>query len=244
MSDTVSPRWEERLAAIAGGLAYPATPDLAARRSTPSARRRSAFRRAWSYAAAVLALFAVGVLAVPQARASVIDFLRVGDIRLILAPATATPIATRIPILTPTVPTLSGRTTLAQARLLARFPIRLPAYPSDLGPPDEVYLQEFDGQVVVTVWLAPAGDPRLALYHITEREFALKAVATVEQTTVNGQPALWVRGPHFAQFQDSRMGEIQLVAGNVLIWTQDEVTYRLESQMPLEEAVRIAESLR
>ncbi|HEX9680279.1 MAG TPA: DUF4367 domain-containing protein, partial [Anaerolineales bacterium] len=205
---------------------------------------RSGSRLAWSYAAALLALLAVGVLAVPAARAGVIEFLRFGAIRLILGPATATPAATRIPILTPTVPTLSGRTTLAQARLLARFPIRLPAYPSDLGPPDEVYFQQFDGQIVVTVWHAADGGPRLALYHVTEREFALKAVAIVKQTTVNGQPALWVRGPHFAQFEDFRMGEIQLVAGNVLIWTQGEVTYRLESQVSLDEAVRIAESLR
>jgi len=186
----------------------------------------------------------VGVLAVPAARAGVIEFLRFGAIRLILGPSTATPVATRTPVLTPIVPPLSGHTTLANARTLARFPILLPAYPADLGPPDEVYFQEFAGQVVVTVWRAAGGVPRLALYHITERNFALKAVEIVEQTTVNGLRALWVRGPHLAQFQDLRMGEIQLVAGNVLIWTQGEVTYRLESHVSLDEAVRIAESLR
>ncbi len=244
MSATVPPRWEERLSTVAAGFAYPPTPDLSARVSLPSARRRSGSRLAWSYAAALLALLAAGILAVPQARASVIEFFRFGAIRLILGPATATPVATRISVLTPTFPPLSGRTTLAGARSMARFPILLPAYPADLGPPDEVYFQEFDGQVVVTMWLAANGTPRIALYHITEREFALKAVEIVEQTTVNGLRALWVRGPHLAQFEDFRMGEVQLVAGNVLIWTQGEVTYRLESPVSLDEAVRIAESLR
>lgn len=244
MTATVPPRWEERLAAVAAGFSYPATPDLAARVPLPSARRRSGSRRAWSYAAALLALLAVGVLAVPQARASVIEFLRFGAIRLILGPATATPVSTRIPVLTPTVPPLSGRTTLADVRTMARFPILLPAYPSDLGPPDEVYFQQFEGQVVATVWNATDGTPRIALYHITEREFALKAVQVLEQTTVNGSPALWVRGPHLALFEDLRMGEIQFVAGDVLIWTEGGVTYRLESQLSLDEAVRIAESLR
>ncbi|MGH2626932.1 MAG: hypothetical protein ACRDHY_09815 [Anaerolineales bacterium] len=238
-SDSV---WEKRVAELAAAFAYPATPDLAARSGAALPAPRLTRRAAWSYAAALLALLAVGVLAVPQARASVIEFLRVGAIRLILGPATATPVASPIPIVTPTGRALSGRTTLAQARALARFPILLPAYPAGLGPPDEVYFQQVEGQVVVTVWYA-GGAPGIALYHITERDFALKAVEIVEQTTVSGLRALWVRGPHLAQFQDFRVGEVQFVAGNVLIWTQGEVTYRLESQLSLEEAVRIAESL-
>jgi hypothetical protein len=35
-----------------------------------------------------------------------------------------------------------------------------------------------------------------------------------------------------------------LIEGHVLIWTEGEITYRLETDMPLEEAVRVAESLR
>lgn len=35
-----------------------------------------------------------------------------------------------------------------------------------------------------------------------------------------------------------------LIEGNVLVWEQDGITYRLESALPLEEAVRVAESLR
>jgi len=34
-----------------------------------------------------------------------------------------------------------------------------------------------------------------------------------------------------------------LVEGNVLLWTEGEITYRLETDQRMEEAVRIAESL-
>jgi hypothetical protein len=35
-----------------------------------------------------------------------------------------------------------------------------------------------------------------------------------------------------------------MITGNVLIWTDGALTYRLESDLPLAEARRIAESLR
>jgi hypothetical protein len=68
----------------------------------------------------------------------------------------------------------------------------------------------------------------------------------VEETTVNGRPALWTEGPYLLQFRRDghTVTEVQrLVEGHVLIWAEGEITYRLESDLPLEEAVRIAESL-
>lgn len=241
MSAVPGSGWERRVSEVAAAFVYPATPDLTVRPTSAVPVRGRPRRLAWSYAAALLALLAAGVLAVPQARAGVLEFLRLGAIRILLGPATATPLATPTPIMTPTAPALSGLTTLSRARLLAGFPILQPAYPAGLGPPEEVYFQQFEGQVVVTVWRAPA---YLALYHITERDFAFKTVQILEPATVNGLPALWVRGPHLAQFRDTRVGEFQFVAGNVLIWTQGEVTYRLESELSLEETLRVAESLR
>jgi hypothetical protein len=37
--------------------------------------------------------------------------------------------------------------------------------------------------------------------------------------------------------------DVRLIKGHVLIWEQEEITYRLETDLPLEEAVRVAESL-
>ena len=249
MSDSFDPRWERRLTEIAAGLVYPPTPDLAQRLPGDAVAARRPLlaatpRRAWAYAAIVLALLAAGVLAVPQARASLVEFFRFGAIRLILGGPTATPSPTpMLALATPTRPVISGRTTLADAEALADFSVRLPAYPEGLGSPDEVYFQQHEGQVVLTLWRNADGSARLALYHLTERDFALKAVQVIERTVVDGAPAVWARGPHFVSFQDSGFGELELVAGDVLIWTEDGVTYRLESDLPLVEAVRIAESL-
>jgi hypothetical protein len=244
MNSPANPLWETRLTEIAAGLRYPATPDLVSR-SAARLLRPVGFR--WAYAAMVLALLAAGLLAVPQARASLVEFFRFGAIRLILGEATPPtierPTAGITAVPTPTPLGLSGLTTLAQAEEMARFPIRLPTYPADLGAPSEVYFQETEGQVVVTVWRDPSGAARLALYHLTERDFAMKMVQVVEPAAVHGFPALWVRGPHLVLFEDSTFGEVRIIAGNVLLWTEGGVTYRLESNLSLEQAVRIAESL-
>ena len=250
MTETFDPRWEQRLTEIAAGLVFPPTPDLARRLTLgPAEAAQRSFsstpRRVWAYAAIVLALLAAGVLAVPQARAALVEFFRVGAIRIILGGPTATPSPTPMSaVATPVEPALSGRTTLADAEAQASFPIRWPTYPEDLGPPDEVYFQQHEGQVALTLWRNPDGTVRLALYHLTERDFALKAVQVIERTIVDGAPAVWARGPHFVRLQDSTFGQVEFVVGDVLIWTMGEVTYRLESDLPLVEAVRIAESLR
>jgi hypothetical protein len=72
-------------------------------------------------------------------------------------------------------------------------------------------------------------------------------VPVVAATTVNGQYALWTDGPYVVQVVEN--GQVvndtrRLVTGHVLIWTEGDVTYRLETDRPLADAVRIAESLR
>jgi len=63
---------------------------------------------------------------------------------------------------------------------------------------------------------------------------------------VNGRRAIWAEGPYVLQFRrgnrvdyDSAVGR-----GRVLIWTEGAITYRLETDLSLAEAVQIAESLR
>jgi hypothetical protein len=57
---------------------------------------------------------------------------------------------------------------------------------------------------------------------------------------------LWTVGPYALQFQ--RSGQViydlrRLIEGHVLIWTEEGITYRLETDLSLQEAVQIAESL-
>jgi hypothetical protein len=79
----------------------------------------------------------------------------------------------------------------------------------------------------------------------------LKKVTTmgvVEQVTVGGEPGYWFSGePHFFTYQDAAgtlREEQTRLAGNTLIWQRGDLTLRLEGELPKEEAIRIAESMR
>jgi hypothetical protein len=272
--------WEARVQTTARQFHYPPTPPIAAavrqRLAQPRHPRMQSIalrRMAWTLATLVIIMGAL--LAVPEVRAALSSFLRIGAIEVVLptptsevppntpTPAvtpltqTPTPTATTRPTLTPTplmsVLDLAGETTLEDARTRVTFPIRLPAYPVQLGPPDRVFVQDLGSPAVILVWLDDDSPARakLSLHILTKDMFGQKFAkerTVIEETTVNGAPAVWVRGPHLLQFYD-RAGNInydarRLVDGNVLIWQEGEQTYRLETELALDEAVRIAESLR
>jgi len=161
-----------------------------------------------------------------------------------------TPSATPRPSPTPiaSLLDLTGETTLAKALDSASFPILLPAYPPDLGLPEQVFLQDMQGQALVLVWLDPA-DPlriRLSLHQYVGKDnlTGLKySPPVVQETSVNGRPAVWTEGPYLLKLTNGDYELVRLIEGHVLIWAQDDITYRLESDLPLAEAVRIAESL-
>jgi hypothetical protein len=74
------------------------------------------------------------------------------------------------------------------------------------------------------------------------------AMGVVEQVTVGGEPGYWFSGePHFFTYRDAagNLREEQTrLAGNTLIWQRGDLTLRLEGELPKEEAIRIAESMR
>ena len=264
---------EERLAEAAASFNYPPTPDIAGsvreRLETerrPSRRWSRTVPRRLAWALAALLLFG-GIAATPDARARILAFLRIGSIEIVVptvtpviptAPAVvATEQATPRPASSPTPLSsrlnLNGQTTLDDAQTRVDFPIRLPSYPPDLAAPDGIYVQDLGGPAVILVWLERGSTARvsMSLHQLTEDAFARKLVQRPElmqETTVNGRGAAWVRGPHLLQFRAPGGGfelrERRLVLGNVLIWEENEITYRLETELPLEEAVRVAESLR
>jgi hypothetical protein len=67
--------------------------------------------------------------------------------------------------------------------------------------------------------------------------------ATIEEVTIDGLPGLWVTGRHTLILRDNGLDRVISVDGNVLIWEENGITYRLELKDPLDEALRIAESL-
>lgn len=233
---------------------YPPTPDVAAgvqRRLALPVRRP--LHLAW--AVALLLLILSLLLAVPPVRATVWEFIRAGAITIFMGEPTltavpATPVSASRPtaLPTPTLPALAtavaefgNLTTLASARKQADFVLRLPpAY----GPPGEVYFQDSrDGPIVVLVWPDPTApeQARLRLHQTRVAVYGMKSTLAenVVQTDVNGQTAYWVEGAHSIRLLNGQT----YVTGQVLIWEDEGITYRLEGPLSLEEAVAVATSL-
>jgi len=260
--------------AAAGAFVYPPTPDLVTgvrtRLRQDERGRTAGWPRGLAWALAAL-LVLTGLLAVPQVRAAIIAVLQIGGIRIFVVPPTPTPVpptstpapavagmpltatampaATSLPTATPlaSLLDLAGETTLAEAQRQAGFTVRLPAYPLDLGAPEHVFLQDLGGPMVVLVWTA-AGQPdqvRLSLHEFGPGTYAEKLQPTVVQkATVNGARAVWTEGAHLFEFKSGATGLRELVHGHTLIWQQGSITYRLETDQNLQQAIEIAQSLR
>ncbi len=242
-------------------FAYPPTPDIA------SAARRQINARPRSFGwlrlvAAALVSFIILTLTIPEVRAFVETVIRVGVVEVFFVEPSATPTSTpdataARPTRTPTPPDptavlspldLSGKTTLLAARETVSFEILLPAYPTDLGQPDHVFLQDFGGDVVTLLWME-TDDParvRLLLQLLDESVIATKYYpmeGNNQSVTVGGRYAVWLTDVHESYLMTERERFSRLVDMNVLIWTVGHVTYRLETRLPLEEALQIAESV-
>jgi hypothetical protein len=261
---------ETRLRAIAQSMPYPPTPDIAGmvrqRLSRVSIRRPTLERKArrWKTALAGVAIILVlltGLLAVPSVRAAVLEFLQVGVIRIFLPETTATPTvnpsvtiqptstlqATPMPIDLVSLGQISGETTLEVAIEKAGFTLSLPTYPTDLGKPDRVFVQDADGAMIILAWTAPDHPDQadLVLFEIAPGSWAGEkgAPALIEHTSVNDHEAVWAEGPYPLFLTDGNVDFRRLISGHVLLWVENGITYRLENTLTLPQAVQIAESL-
>jgi hypothetical protein len=156
---------------------------------------------------------------------------------------------------------LGDRVTLEEARRRVDWPVLVPAA-AGLGRPDAVYVNQAvpSGGRVDLVYRARPGLPPSPFTDVgllvTEfqgqptPEFLKKvtAMGVVEQVTVGGEPGYWFSGePHFFTYRDAAgtlREEQTRLAGNTLIWQRGDLTLRLEGELPKEEAIRIAESMR
>jgi hypothetical protein len=276
MNKPVSDHFEKQIRLTARGTTYPRTPDVSRSVYIKLIKPRRIGNLKFFIRIVVVAIVVLTALAlaVPQVRAQIAGFFKIGVIRIypfsiptaathVEVPLTATPTRTEInPVLTastaPATPTpnniplalrgLAGLTTLQQAQKLTGFRIQLPAYPKDLGNPDFVFYQN-GIQMLVLAWADP-GDPllaRLSLYEFLSNNLIVNKFqpVIVKETTVNRAPAIWAEGPYIVKVTNGNNFELrQIVIGNSLIWEHSGITYRLETDQSLQEAVKIAESLR
>jgi len=254
--------FENQLQSIAAKMEYPRAPDIAGTimpRLRPAMKPRFIPRRlAWSLT--ILLALLSSLMLIPPARAAILEFIQIGIVRIFprptempLPPTTeSTSLVTATPDLEYSnllieLDQIAGETTLANAQQRVSYRISLPAYPADLGEPDHVFVQDADGSMTILVWLDPQDPAKLlmSLHLIPEGSWVIhkSEPVTVQETLVNGQRAVWAVGPYPLQLYGGDFDFTRLIDGHVLIWSEAEITYRLESGLSLEESVKIAESL-
>lgn len=266
MSELERELFEKQLISIAKGLDYPRTPDIVGSvmtRLRPPTRPRFISRKlAWSLTI-ILILFS-SLMLIPPARAAIIEFIQIGIVRIFPRPTeppvdvirTATPDSVTPMTATPSLPSatlipslsrIAGETNLVDAQQRVDYSILLPAYPPDLGQPDYVFLQDAEGAMTILVWLDPSETNQvlMSLHFIPEGSWGIEKSEPrlIEETNINGQRAIWAVGPYPLRLSNGDLDFTRLIDGNVLIWADEGVTYRLETIQTLDEAIKIAESL-
>jgi len=263
-------RLEQELVAFGRELPWPPTPDLAARvqraivsdsRARASNVRAFTPSRLWPTPRLAAALTAVLVLAlaataaIPPARSAVLRWLGITGVSV-------TPVKRLPPAPTQAPLHLGKPTTLAGAQRSTPFRILLPRA---LGEPDQVLVRGTGASRAVTLVYRPRSELRrlrglsnvgalLTEFRGVSTPFIEKMVAeasSVRRTNVGAGTGWWLVNPHVVVVQYGHLGRgrvvaepLRLVRGRVLIWERGELALRLESELPLPVAGRVARSLR
>jgi hypothetical protein len=228
---------ERELRDLAGDVAWPATPDLAAAvrariahrplRSSGAPFRRRSRRLALAVASALVAIPAAA-FAVPASRDAILETLGLRHVAV-----------ERVPHVPPGGGPVLGRgTTLADAARLAGFTPRVAAA---LGPPSAVHVEQRIVTLTYDLQHALLAQARGAL----DRAILHKIVAVdarVRPVRVNGAPGLWLPSPHAYAWTDATGPPVR--SGPALVWEQDGLVLRLEGVPSLDRAVAVAESVR
>jgi hypothetical protein len=239
-------KWEMRVLNAARAFPYPPTPDIARTTRTalrPPRRIKLTFLRV---AAIIMLAVLASILFVPEIRAGVLEFLRVGAVRIFFS-STETP--TYISDTPSPQPVETNIATLEDAARALGVPIRLPTYPADVGLPDTVSLVGGAVPVATLIWYEQGtDDAHLVLQMIGDGVDVVKhGVPNSQQVEVNGDYAVWLDVPHLIEMYDPDGHKIPgmswLIQSHVLVWAEDGITYRLETTQSLDEALAIAESL-
>jgi len=216
------PDLELALRQLGRDLDWPAEPSLApavaARLREP---RRRSLRRPLVLALAVLVAALAVALAVPPARSAILDFFGIGGVEI-----------RRVETL-PRLPAERAAPGVSMALDEARNRVVF-----DLVVPDGYQRVYWTPGIVTFVW------PDRLLMELEGDEQIIKKVVDqdtdVDFTDVHGYPGVWLEGaPHGLYLPG---GEKRL-AGNVLIWVVDGVTFRLEGELTRERALELAGTL-
>jgi hypothetical protein len=209
-------------------------------------------RRVLVAAAAALLVGLAAILVAPASRHAVARWLGIGSVTVTYADG---------------VPAAAGRTydlgtpvSLAQAEARAAAAGWSLAAPTGAGDPDRAFVGRPAGAVNL-VWAPAAQRPEIADSGIGLLLTAMPGTTdaggmskqatggtTVQLVRVGDDAAYWIEGePHEVVMTD-RDGDVvhdsARLAGNTLIWTDGDITYRLESALDRDQAIDLASMLR
>ncbi|HEX5149353.1 MAG TPA: hypothetical protein VFW02_09750 [Candidatus Limnocylindrales bacterium] len=224
--------------------------------------------RTWRPARRALILALVALLALAALAGAV--GLGLPGLRLILGEPPVTPPPTLAPTVRPSAPAPAGLgasmglgealdpSDTASWSARAGFEISLPADPA-IGPPKAAYIDEDRGGQITLLWPAGPDAPATSEREVglllsefvgaVDRGFYTKAIGAgtvIEPVRVDGHPGYWISGEPHVLFWDGPSGFVddqRRWVGDVLIWSDGPITFRLESALGREEAIRIAESV-
>jgi hypothetical protein len=141
----------------------------------------------------------------------------------------------------------------------AGFPVLLPADPA-IGPPETAWIDDVKGGQLSLLWPTRPGlpatlEPGIGLLISQFRgtvgdEFFMKATGAntrIEPVQVGGQDGFWLTGdPHvfFWEGQHGFVDDSRRWVGDVLLWSDGTITYRLETALGRDRAIEIAERMR
>lgn len=245
----------------ADAFSYPRTPSMAAavleRLGEPTRERRFLGARrligalaAWRgpvprIALAVIAgvLLVLGAaLAIPQSRTALAELFGLGRVRVEIGPVQGP----EPPVLSPA--SFARPVGLRTAQEAVDFTLRFPTRGGLILDPDAVYVQGEDIGAPVVIFLYQGED--FDLYQSGSGFFGkgLPDESFAHEIDMGGQPGFWIdQGGHIASFLDDEgrlvVESRRTVDRATLLWEEGGITYRLESSLSRDEAIRVAESL-
>jgi hypothetical protein len=257
---------ERRLAALGHELAWPPTPDVATqvRARIAADTRQGETRRAertprgarwWSRPLPAFAAVAVALVVAAAALLAASPGVRADLRRLLGIGAVKVEIVRELPPLRAgSRVDLGTRITAAEARLDTGRDA--PAI-GELGPPDAIFLGADPPGTLTAAYRPRRGLPErfdglAALVSSFQGDpfgFVGKLVGSdtpIRRVRVDGAPGLWVPGAHGVLVADRDHAPTELrprLASSTLLWLRDGITYRLEADVPLPTALRLARSV-
>jgi hypothetical protein len=127
----------------------------------------------------------------------------------------------------------------------ADFPVRVPPATGPWGSPDSAVAHMVAGHSLITLVWEREGRPVLTLTQTDIPQLAAKMAGAgqMEAVMIGDLDGLWVAGPHTLQWPIEGGPDQVQIAGNVLLWSDGAMTYRIEGDISRDDAVRLAESL-